>query len=62
MCVQCMINASTAVGAVGGAAGIRVWLKAKIADRIPGAAMRGLTAALVVGAVVASSVTISGSG
>lgn len=58
MCGQCMIGATTAVA---GASGIRVWLSAWAPGWLTPAILRRVTVALVLGAVVAASVLLSGS-
>jgi hypothetical protein len=58
MCVQCMMGAMTA-GA--GATGLRAWLANHGFAWLTPRRMRALTLALLVGALVASSVLITGS-
>jgi hypothetical protein len=57
MCMQCTIGASAAVGS---ASGLRAWLGTRAWAWLTPTALRRVTIALFVVAVVASSVLISG--
>jgi hypothetical protein len=59
MCMQCM---ATAMATVGGASGLRAWLGSRLRPRLSERALRRLSIALFAAAVVASGVTLGGSG
>jgi hypothetical protein len=60
MCIQCAATAATAATAVGGAAGLRVWLRARAWAWLTPGRMRGATIGLVALAVTVSGLGLSG--
>ena len=60
MCVQCATGATTAAAAVGGVAGIRVWLAAKRLSWMTPRRMRLATMSLTVVGLIGASAGLSG--
>jgi hypothetical protein len=58
MCMQCMAGAMTATA---GAAGIRAWLATRAFGWLTPRRLRAITLVLVAGALLASTVLVSGS-
>jgi len=58
MCMQCMAGAMTATA---GAAGIRAWLATRAFGWLTPSRLKAITVVLVVGALLASTVLVSGS-
>lgn len=59
MCMQCMAGAMTATA---GAAGVRAWLATRAFGWLTATRLKGITIVLVVGALMASTILVSGSG
>jgi hypothetical protein len=59
MCMQCM---ATAMATVGTASGLRAWIGNRLRPRLGERGLRRLTIALFAAAVVASGLTLGGSG